>query len=210
MGLELFVEGRLSYPMLDEPQDYQGNKKFRWGAVFAVPKEIKGANGKMIANPQIAIVDQAIRDVAKETWNTKAKNWEKILPEVLLDKKGCCWVDGGRKAKNPQDEFWMLTAYRYLKNGRPLVYDSNMEPIYKPDNSIFPGKAGRLYPGVWVKGKVELWAQDDTSGNGFGMRCGLLVVQRLRDGDSFGGGSVPTSEGFGAIEEGADADDISA
>lgn len=200
MGTILVIErARLSYPILGEPKSYKDDPKNppRWGAGLWILKTDTAT---------LKQIDDAIRAVAKETW---PKNWEKVLEEVLLDKKACCWLDGKRRGEDAAEAFWTLTAYRDATKGPPVVYDRDMTPIYKEDRSSFhPGKAGRLYAGCVVKGKVEIWAQDNQKG-GKGMRAGLLGIQFVKDDTAFGGGAMPTAEGFGEIAEGADADDMS-
>lgn len=181
---------RCAFLDLAEPTDYQGNKKFRWGAVALVPYEsaLKKA------------IDAKMREVAKDAWGAKS---DAYLEAVLMDPKGCCFVDGRRK---PDYEgyagHFALSAYRYQNQGRPLVLDKDKSPIYKPDNTLYEGKAGRIYSGMYVNMHVEFWAQDN--GNGKGMRCTLLGIQAARDGDAFGGGSRPVADAFGEVAEGAD------
>ena len=48
-----------------------------------------------------------------------------------------------------------------------------------------------------MNAKVEMWAQ---VGKHNGMRCGLLGVQFDGPGDSFGGASRATDDGFDAVD----------
>jgi hypothetical protein len=189
---------RLSYPILGVPERYKNDPKNkpRWGANFWIPKTDLA---------MVAKIDQTIRDVAREKW---PKTWEKVLPEILLDKKGCCWIDGKRRSEDTADDYWTIAAYRDAEDGPPVVVDHDLSPIYNEAREFHAGKAGRLYAGCWVAGKIEIWAQQNEKG-GVGIRAGLLGVQYVGKGQAFGGGAVPTAEGFEAIEEGADADDFS-
>jgi hypothetical protein len=65
---------------------------------------------------------------------------------------------------------------------------------------------GKPYAGCYVNTTVEFWAQDNSYGKG--IRCTLLGVQFLRDGDAFSAGSVATPDDFEALAEGAGADDL--
>ena len=85
--------------------------------------------------------------------------------------------------------------------------DNDLSPIYKPTHELYEGKAGRIYGGCYVNAQVELWGQKAPAPEG--LRCALMVVQRLRDGDSFGGGSVTDAGAFGEVTDGAAADDLS-
>lgn len=189
----MLTDVRCSFLVLGDPEDYQGNKKFRWSATALVP----------YTSPLKAQVDAAIKATAEEKWGAKAA---KFLEAILADPKGCCWVDGKRKDYDGYEGHFALSAHRSQKDGRPVVIDRDKSPIYKPDGSIYPGKEGVVYSGCFVNMQVELWAQDNS--NGKAMRAGLLGVQKVRDGDAFSGGTRPSDDAFGAITEGADATDL--
>ena len=99
---------RLSYPILGVPERYKNDPKNkpRWGANFWIPKTDLA---------MVAKIDQTIRDVAREKW---PKTWEKVLPEILLDKKGCCWIDGKRRSEDTADDYWTIAAYRDAEKGK--------------------------------------------------------------------------------------------
>lgn len=198
MSVKIFVpleaKARLSFETLGVPERYQNKpeNKPRWGATFLVP----------YGNPFIATLDKVIEEVAQEKW---PKKWRAILDEILLDKKGCCWIDGKRKNYNGYEGHWALTAYRDEKDGRPLVIDNDGSPFYNDRNELNPGKAGRLYGGCFVRGEVEIWAQENS--NGVGIRAGLLQVQRVKKGDAFGGASAPVAGSLGQIADDDEDDD---
>jgi len=189
----LLRDVRCSFLVLGEPEQYEGKGPFRWSASFLVPYD----------SPQKKLVDKMIRAVAEAKWGAKAG---KILENIITDPKGCCWMDGKRKDYDGYEGHFALSSHRYQDKGRPMVIDTDKSPIYQNDNTLYPGKAGRVYSGCFVNCQVELWAQDNKQGKG--MRATLLTIQRNRDGDAFGGGSRPTADDFGEVEEGADADDI--
>ena len=195
MGLKLMLKDvRCSFLTLGEPEQYQGKGPFRWSATALVPYD----------SPQRKAVEDALKTVAKEKWE---KKWENIYESLIVDPKGCCWVDGKRKEYDGYQGHFALSAHRYQEKGRPLVMDTDKSPIYKPNNEIYEGKGGRLYSGCFVNMQVEFWAQQND--NGKGLRATLLGIQRVRDGDAFGGGAAPSADDFGEIAEGADADDLS-
>lgn len=195
MGKVLMLNDvRCSFLVLGEPEDYQDNKKYRWSATALIPYE----------SPLKTAVDAALKDVAKEKWE---KKWQSVYENIIVDPKGCCLIDGKRKEYDGYQGHWALTAHRPQDKGRPLVLDNDKSPIYKPTNEVYEGKAGRVYSGCFVNMQVEFWAQDNS--NGKALRATLLGVQRVRNGDAFGGGVAPTTDAFGEIADGADADDLS-
>lgn len=201
MGTKLkLTDVRCAFLELGEPSFFGGTKqrpndKRRWSATALIP----------LASPQKKMVDEALRACAKEKWAAKA---EGILANILPDPKACCWTDGNRKAD--YDGFpgnWVLTSHRNEDQGRPLVMDNDKAPIYKPDNTLYEGKAGRLFSGCYVNLSVELWAQDNASGKG--LRCALLGIQRVRTGPAFGGGSLPNPDEFQELADETAVDDLS-
>ena len=192
MGIKLLIpieaQARLSFETLGAPASYQNNpaNKPRWAATFLIPA----------GNAFKKEVDNAIEQVAQEKFG---KKWRQILDEILLDKKACCFIDGNRKQYNGYEGMYALTAYRDAKDGRPLVIDNDGSPLYNSQNELNPGKGGRLFGGCYVRGEVEIWAQDDRTGKG--LRAGLLQVQRVKKGDAFGGASAPTAGALAAIAD---------
>jgi hypothetical protein len=184
---------RCSFLVLGEPEDYQGNKKFRWSATALVPY------GSELAKQ----VEAAIKEMAIEKWEKKGAA---VFENCMADPKGTCWIDGKRKEYEGYEGHMALTAHRYKDKGRPLVMDKDTSPVYRDDNELYEGKGGKIYSGCYVNMQVEFWGQDNS--NGKGLRATLMGIQKVRDGDAFGGGSAPTADDFEAIEEGADADDL--
>lgn len=173
---------RLSFPKLFEAEQYEGKGPFRYGAAFWVPKTDTAL---------IARVNDAIQAEAKAAWGAKAGA---MLIEILPDKKACCWIDGARK---DAEDYWVLGSYRPQEKGRPLVIDQAKTPLVAAD--------GKPYAGCWVNATVEIYT---TNKPNTGVRCGLLGVQFLRDGDAFGGGTPPNPDDFEALGEGADAESL--
>ena len=200
MAYDVKLKGvRCSFLTLGEPEYFGGQKqkatdKRRWSSTFLIP-----AN-----DPQRKVIDMMIEQVAADKWEKKAAT---VLANIRSDPKACCFVDGNRKEYEGYKDHWALTAHRWEEKGRPLVLDTDKSPIYKPDNELYEGKAGRIYSGCYVNAHVEFWAQNNE--NGKGIRCTLLGIQRAKDGDAFSGGTAPTADAFDEITEGADADDLS-
>lgn len=200
MGMSIKLKDvRCSFLVLAEPEYFGGSKskpedKRRWSATALIPAD----------SEQRKMVDDALRAVAKEQWPQK---WETMLANILPDPKGCCWVDGARKDFDGYKGHWALTAHRTEDKGRPLVFDNSKEPIYKPNNELYEGKAGRLFSGCYVNMQVEIWAQNNKAGKG--LRATLLGIQRVRIGEAFGGGRPPDPNDFEEIAGEDDGESLS-
>jgi hypothetical protein len=206
MGQKIVLRNvRLSFPVLGEPEYFGGAKtkstdQRRWSATLLVPAD----------SPQHKAVNETILAVAKEKWADKAVSI--LKNQITTDPKACCYQNGERKEYDGYQGMFALSAHRYEKDGRPLVFDKAKHPVYHRVNDeakgyrvndSVAGQEGVIYAGCYVDAEVEIWAQQNS--NGKGIRATLLVIQKRADGDSFGGGSPPDEGAFGVIEEGADA-----
>ena len=214
MSSKIFLHDvRLSFPTLGEPEYFGGKKqkdtdKRRWSATGLLGTDTLAqacdANGRP-TGPKVNAIELVNDALKKAATEKREKTAAAHLGNILPDPKGCCFVDGNRKEYDGYQGKWALSAHRNEDQGRPLVLDNDRSPIYKPDNALYEGKAGHIFGGCYVNLHVEIWAQDNASGKG--LRAGLLGVQRVRTGDSFGGGSAPTADAFGDVADGADAPD---
>lgn len=172
---------------LFEPGQYEGKGDFRHTATFIV--EPGSANDKAI---QAAIQAEAVT-----AWAKKA---DAMLEDMRGDKKAFSYQKNKKdKAGDVYDGFenaYALAAVRKQKDGAPLFLHNVKDPATGKAQRL-TGKEGIIYAGCYVNAKVEMWAQQGTYR---GMRCGLLGVQFDAAGDSFGGASRPSDDGFDAIE----------
>ncbi len=175
---------RLSFADLFKPvafQDGDGPKKFK--ATFLISKD----------DPQLKVLKQAIKDVAKEKWKDKA---DRILKTIEDNPMKYCLADGDKKNYDGYENCMALTANN---EKRPKVKDRNgKDNLTEAD--------GRPYSGCYVTGHVELWAQDNKWGQA--IRATLRGVQFDSDGDSFAAGAgVAKDDEFDDLGDGADVED---
>jgi hypothetical protein len=172
---------------LFEPGQFEGQGDFRHTATFIV--EPGSANFKA--------VEEAIAKEATAMWAKKA---DSMMEDIRGNKNKCSWMKNKKdKTGEVYDGFedrWALSAVRKQKDGAPLFLHNIKDPSTGRAQRL-TGKEGIIYAGCYVNAKVELWAQ---SGKYSGMRCGLLGVQFDGPGDSFGGASRVSDDGFDAIE----------
>jgi hypothetical protein len=169
------------------PGQYEGKGDFRHTATLIV--EPGSANDKAI---QAAISKEALG-----AWGKKA---EAMLEDLRGDKKAFSYT---KNKKNQQGDIYegfegmyALAGVRKQKDGAPLFLHNVKDPATGKAQRL-TGSEGVIYAGCYVNAKVEMWAQ---VGKYNGIRCGLLGVQYDAPGDSFGGASRPTDEGFDSVE----------
>lgn len=191
-----FRDCRGSFLTLGEPERYQNKptNEPRWSATALLPYD----------SPQIKQLDSLIQRVGAAKFE---KKWPKVWEGINSDRKMSFKADGKFSDYAGYEGHFALTAHRKMKEGPPVVIDTDKSPIYKPNRELYEGKAGRLYSGCYIDIQMEVWAQMNEHGNA--IRATLMVVQRRRDGDAFAGGSAPDVDAFQEITEGADSDDLS-
>jgi Protein of unknown function (DUF2815) len=172
---------------LFEPAQYEGQGDFRHSATFIV--EPGSANDKAI--------QAAINAEATALWGKKA---EAFLEDMRTNKNKFSYIKN-KKDKSGEvyegfENMYALSAIRKQKDGAPLFLHNVKDPATGKAKRL-SGSEGVIYAGCYVNAKVEMWAQGGTYS---GMRCGLLGVQFDAPGDSFGGASRPTDEGFDSVE----------
>lgn len=172
---------------LFEPGQYEGKGDFRHTATFIV--EPGSANDKAI---QAAIQAEAVT-----AWGKKA---DAMLEDLRGDKKAFSYQKN-KKDKTGEvyegfEDRYALSGVRKQKDGSPVFLHKFLDPETKKPQRL-TGKEGVIYAGCYVNAKVEMWAQVGTYR---GMRCGLLGVQFSDHGDSFGGASRASDDGFDAVE----------
>ena len=169
------------------PQAFEGKGDLRHTATFIV--EPGSANDKLI--------QEAIKAEAVGLWGKKA---DAMLEDLRGDKKNYSYQKNKKSSSGDIyegfEDRYALSSVRKAKDGAPLFLHNIKDPETGKAKRL-TGSEGIIYAGCYVNAKVEMWAQ---SGKYTGMRCGLLGVQFDGPGDSFGGASRATDDGFDALE----------
>lgn len=170
---------RLSFPDLFTAVQYEGRGPFNYRATVLI--EPGSANDK--------IVQAAIVKAAHAKWDKKAPE---ILKTIVGQSQKYCYINGDQKAYDGYAGMMALTSGRPQESGPPLVLDKNPEVKLTAED-------GRIYGGCYVNFKGQIWAQDNKFGKA--MRCSLIAVQFMADGESFGGAPQANADGFETVEE---------
>lgn len=168
----LLKDVRIFFPSLFKEGTYQGQPTGRYSSKFRVEKN----------SENMKILTEAVLAEAKATW---PEDWQRMLMLFKGDATKSCMIDGDLSETEGFDGGIILTGQRKLDKGRPVVVDRNKNPLIESD--------GKPYSGSYVNASLEIWGQNK---NYKGMRCGLLAVQFVRDGEAFTGGHAATDEDF--------------
>lgn len=165
-------EVRLSFPDLFEAKPFEAGGPKRYSATFLI--EPGSENDKA--------VQAAIKEVAKEKWGKKA---DATLAGIKGNSNKYCYLDGNTKEYEGYQGMLVLSSHRREQDGRVTVIDRGKTPLTPAD--------GKPYGGCYVNASVDIWAQD---GQYSGIRCGLMGVQFVKDGDAFGGAAPASPDEF--------------
>jgi hypothetical protein len=151
-------EGRLSYPKLYEPKAAKGdpNSKPRYGCKILIPKSDEATKAK---------IDKEIARLIKAHLKG-VKPRSSALP--IVDGDG---EDGDEYSKG----HWVLSANRAQSQGPPQVVD-------RQNKAIDSKNASTVYAGCHCDFMVGFFFQS----NWGRICCGLEIVRKKRDGESFG------------------------
>ncbi|CAB4163644.1 Protein of unknown function DUF2815 [uncultured Caudovirales phage] len=173
---------RLAFPNLFNATKVGDDDKPAFSASFLLPKD----------HPQIAEINAAIDQVAKDKWGAKADAQLKAMRAA--DKTAL--HNGDLKAQYSGFEGMLYISAR--NPVRPTTLNRDKSPVTESD--------GIIYAGCYVNAVLEIWAQD----NKYGKRVNATLsgVQFNRDGDAFTGGGAASEDDFDDLEVGADAEEL--
>jgi hypothetical protein len=170
-----------------EPGTYEGRSSYT--CKFLLPK------GSDVAK----LVKATMLEEANNVWKNKGQ--QKL--NSFTGKTENCLRDGDLQDWEPLHDHYVLSAKaRATPQNKPLLVDR----VKGADGKlkILTPADGKMYKGVRVNAKVELWGQDK---NNPGMRCSLLVVQFKEHSPEFSGGTTPSVEGMDDLSFEEDTDE---
>lgn len=177
---------RLAFPRLAKAEMVRGEGKPKFSAVLLF--EPGSDNAKA--------VEAALLEVAGAQW-TKEKAAAAVKSISAAGK--CAYRDGSTKSDYDGFEGKVYLSASAPATHPPLLLDGHKNKL--------PQDTGVIYAGCYVNAKVELWAMDKSKGFGNQLNCQLIGLQFAADGDSFGGASRATDDGFETVEGAHEAAD---
>lgn len=198
--MKIKFEARLAFPVLFEPEQFQGTGDYNYSCSLLVPSPDitvlvgEPREGGGLTYKKKTKLSDAIEQVGQAKWKDKWPSVKKIAEKKDLN----CLHDGDLKTAYAGFPGNYFVSCRSQEGARPKVVDQRGNPVTQRD--------GIIYAGCYVIALVELWAQD----NDFGNRVNAQIrgVQFLKDGDAFGAGAPASDDEFDDVSDGADADDI--
>lgn len=172
----MLTKVRLAFPVLNEPEAFQGEGKPRYSATLLLEKDSpnhKAALAAMSAAAEAKWPGKGAAAVTALTKGLKVALADGDLKDQYDGFAGNMYVSAHSQAANP-----------------PRLLDGQKKEL--------PRNTGMIYPGCYVNASVEFWAQDNQYGKR--LNAQLRGVQFHSDGDSFGAGSAASPDEFEAVE----------
>ncbi len=170
---------RASYPNLFKPRKNELNGKDEYSVVALFPK---GAD--------LSGLKKAIQAAAEKKWGKDQKKWPKPLKTPLRDQAERGKEDDDTGKTVYPDGYEPGAFFLNLKSTvAPGVVDGQLQPII--DES-------EIYPGVWLRANINAFAYDQKGNRGISF--GLNHIQKVKDGESLGGGRGRAQDAFSAVE----------
>lgn len=180
MGQKVILKNvTLAHESVWEPTDYQNDGNFKYGAILLIEKD--SANDKAIR--------AAINAAAVEAWGEQAIA---TLRRISSDKTTFCYRDGDIKKNENYHGMWFISANRPTKNGRPGLCGPG-----GPTDRLTQ-ESGKPYSGCVVNASLDVYGQ---KGKNEGMRCGIVGLQFVTDGEPFSGSPASVND-FEPLGEG--------
>lgn len=169
---------RASYPNLFKPKLNKLNNKQEYSVVALFKK-----------GEDLKALRKAIEDVATEKFGPKAK-WPKTLRMPLRDQ--------AEKAKEDEGTGQMVLPDGHEEGAFFLNLKSNLPPSIVNQQKDDIIDTAEIYPGVWLRAQVNVYAYDQAGNKG--VSVGLVHIQKVKDGESLGGGRGHVKDAFDVIE----------
>ena len=183
---------RLSFPNLIEPQKRvdatTGKERISYNCELILPPNDQG----------FAAFMKRYGELALEKWKEHA---QAVMQMIQNDRKLRCYGQGEEKVN--QKTFQPYNGYPghvFITVGNqnaPQMIQADGKPVDPANTMAYQSQARKLYGGCYVNAAVKPWLQENKHGRG--IRCDLIAIQFLRDGESFGAGVTDASDMFGTV-----------
>ena len=175
----------LSFPHLVEPHAQTEGGVKKYSADFILTPD----------HPGMKEFGRVYATAAQEKWKEHA---QAVMQIIQGDRKLRCFGQGNEKVNKktfkPYDGYANNVYIGANKDQAPQMIKVDGTPV-DPNNTMeYQSLARKLYGGCYVNAAIRPWLQDNKHGRA--IRCELIAIQFLRDGEAFGEGVADASAMF--------------
>lgn len=176
---DITIQGRLSFEHIWEPRAANENSAPKYSATLLIPKN----------DPQIPAIQAAIQAAAQD--GVTRGIWQAIPDTTAFRypplRDGDTPTDSGEARGEEFAGHWFINASSSEKRP-PFVVNAQMGKIIN---------AAEVYSGCYINLAVQFFAYSN-SGNK-GISAALIGVQKVKDGERFGGRNLAATDVFSAL-----------
>jgi len=190
MSDPIFLENvRLSFPHLKQPHSPKPSAKPKYQADLIMPEN----------HPGWAKIMQRVSDAATQRYGEHA---QQMLQIINQDRMKRCYGNGNEKINKktmaPYEGYAGMMYFSGKNENRPQIIKADGTSVNSANDMEYLAEVGKIYGGCYVNAAVDLY----TSKGNDGVFGGLIALQFLKDGESFGDGVPDASGMFGAVQGG--------
>ena len=188
MSDPIFLENvRVSFPHLTQPHRAKATAKLKYQVDLLMPD----------SHPGWAAIMQAVNNAAVQRYGEHA---QQMLNIINQDRMKRCYGAGNEKInKKTMAPYEGYAGMMYIapKNlSRPQIIKANGSTVNPSNDMEYMAEVGKIYGGCYVNAAVDIYTSKENDGI-FG---GLIALQFLKDGESFGDAAPDASGMFGAVQ----------
>jgi hypothetical protein len=166
---------RLSFPQLVEPRSSVENGVKKYSADLIMPMD----------HPGVKQFGEVYAKAAQEKWK---ENAPAVMQIIQNDRKLRCFGMGNEKVNSktfkPYDGYADMFYISSNKDQMPQMMQADGSPVDPTNTMAYQALARKMYGGCYVNAAIRPWLQENKHGRG--VRCELIAVQFLADGEPFG------------------------
>lgn len=171
----ILITARLSFPTLVVPKASAKGGPPKFSADFIMEPDSTDLKNFMAA----------VNRVALEKWKEHASA---VMTIINADRRLRCYGNGNertnKKTFKPYDGYENMYYVSALNADQPQAIDAAGSPIDPVNTMAVQAQFKKMYGGCYVSAALNPWPQDNDHGRA--IRCKLIALQFLRDGEPFG------------------------
>jgi hypothetical protein len=186
--LVMLTNVRASFPTLMEPKASTKDGPLKYSCDFLLGPQ----------HPDLQKFFAVVNKVAVDKWKEQAAA---VMQMVNNERKFRCYGRGeeriNQKKMVPYDGYPGNLYITGLSNTQPIIVLPDGSPAPANNTMVLNAEIRKIYGGCYVNACIKMFPQNNDKGRA--IRCELVAIQFLADGEPFGEGPIDVTGMFGAV-----------
>jgi hypothetical protein len=179
---------RASFPTLLKPEASFKDGPLKFSCDFLMPPD----------HPDLQRMYSVIQLVATDKWKEQA---QAVLSMIQTERKFRCFGRGeeriNQKKMVPYDGYPGMFYVTGLSDSQPVLVQEDGTPVDARNQMAVQAEVRKIYGGCYVNACIKFFPQNNEAGRA--IRCELIAIQFLSDGQPFGEGPIDLTGMFSAV-----------